>query len=806
MSDAPRGRSERAFRALGAFVVRWRIALLTLDVLLTLALSGVIASRLEVHNSNDSFLPSSGPVHEAMEALRASFGDDQTFLLLVEGEVFDLDYLARLRALHEDVARIDLGEAADAAPAGTSGGGDGFDDVGWGDVAGGSVVEEVTSLVNVREIAWTEGALHVGGLLDAWPSPAELPALRVRVLGSDVPAAQLVAGSGEMSMMAVRTVPLSHDEVTEVFLALQEVIARHQAPGFQVGIGGASALYAELDGFTMRDMLRLGSAVVFALIAVMLLLFRSPARVFGPLTAVAHAGVWTLGLMAVLGIPLTLVTLILWPMLLCVGVGAAIHVQEVFLDARAEGLDRDEAVRRALGLAGVPVALTAATTAAGLLSFTLADIPPVRELGLLGAFGVGATFVQTVTWVPAFLALDRARPDARTSRGLAIGEVFVGWCNAASRGVVGRRRTLWATAAVVLLGLLFASQVEVAHDTLSFLPRTHAVRATFDRIDTEIGGTNTVSILVEADDVRRQEVFQALQQVEDTLKDFRDPSGARVVTSTDGIGAMVREGWRALHESDPAFYALPDTGRGLKETLLFLETGDPATLGRALTPDGRQALVTARMRWRDSNVYHELLSEIPERFEAAPDVRVRATGSVVNHLAVEHKLSSGFFRSFGGALLVITVFMVLMLRDLRLGLIAMLPNLAPIVMVLGLMGLVGARIDVQNVLISSLVIGVAVDDTIHFLHHFKRLHRQTGDVEAAIAGALHHAGRAIVATTIVLGVGFAAFLASSMPTVRLFGVLVTAAVCFALIADLLFAPALLRLVYRRVEAGVPHSP
>ena len=146
--------------------------------------------------------------------------------------------------------------------------------------------------------------------------------------------------------------------------------------------------------------------------------------------------------------------------------------------------------------------------------------------------------------------------------------------------------------------------------------------------------------------------------------------------------------------------------------------------------------------------------------------------------------------------LFVAVFMVFMLRDLKLGLIAMLPNLFPIALVLGAMGWLGVPIDLNSLLVASIALGIAVDDTVHFLHHFKEAMIKTcGDVERSIGLAVSTAGRAMVMTSIILIGGFAVFGFASTEASARFGLLTAATIVCALIVDMTVLPAVLRWLY-----------
>jgi hypothetical protein len=152
------------------------------------------------------------------------------------------------------------------------------------------------------------------------------------------------------------------------------------------------------------------------------------------------------------------------------------------------------------------------------------------------------------------------------------------------------------------------------------------------------------------------------------------------------------------------------------------------------------------------------------------------------------------------AFLVITMIMIILLRGFRLGIIAMVPNLLPIVMIMGVMGVGDIPIDMSTILIASISIGVAVDDTIHLLHHYRVNLAATGNVETSIQRAMSHSGRAMVTTSLILVLGFAAYLAASVANIQRFGLLVSLTAILALLIDLIFAPALLRTFYGRLPS------
>jgi hypothetical protein len=222
----------------------------------------------------------------------------------------------------------------------------------------------------------------------------------------------------------------------------------------------------------------------------------------------------------------------------------------------------------------------------------------------------------------------------------------------------------------------------------------------------------------------------------------------------------------------------------------------------------RYARVTLKVPWQDALLYIPFISDVTDRFSEAfgnrrlaggEPMQVTATGIMSLFGRIIHAAMYSAAQSYGIALVVITVMMILLIGDLKLGLISMIPNLAPIITVLGLMGWLAINLDMFTMLIASIVIGLAVDDTIHFMYNFKRYYLQTGDVREAVENTLMTAGRAMLTTSVVLSLGFFIFMFAAMNNLFYFGLLAGSAVLLALASDLLLAPALMALAINRRE-------
>ena len=825
------------FRRWAEFVLGHRLLCLAGVLLVTAGSVYQIKHHLRVDMDIEAFLESSSDTRVSLDVFRDTFGRDDRFLVMVEGDVFSTGYLEKLRRLHDELGTLDLdlesvGESRRATPAAPLppeppdddfgdfedddfGDGDGDE---WAGLEGGSIFEEITSLVNVRrtrgrQVMDADGnpaiEIDVGELMTPWPTAEALPAFREAVLSDPTKVGSIVSADGKLSLLMLRTQVMNEDDTLEVYEAVGEITAKYEDETFRVVRSGLPALTGSLRNLILSEFRMLFALCLLVFIAVMLALFRHPVGVVSPLLVVILSGIWTFGLMATLDMPMTMLTNIMPSFIICIGMGDSVHVLSVYRDARREGLDNHAAIVEALATTGVPVLFTTITTIMGLLSFNVGTTGAVAELGNAGAFGVGMALLHTLVTLPMVLSLNtKSMLGVSESGEKDFIDHFVGFCSMLSKRY--RRGTLLVALTLTVIAGVGISKVRVWHDPLSWIPSTDPTKATFAIVDEQLGGSSNVQLLIETKSgIKDLALIEGMAKLEEYVLAFEHPGEyAEIVGGVTSVLDFIRETNRALHGGDQAHYTIPKTQQELADILFLFESASPSQLRFMASTDLKVTQMTIRVKWLEATSYRPFT----EYLEAGIDTyigdkaNVRPTGIAYTMLTTVSALITNVLRSFSVAVLVITLFMIVLLRDLRLGLIAMVPNLLPIVLVAGIMGFADIRIDMANLLIASIAIGIAVDDTIHFLHRY-RVHRDTyGDVELAISDALSHAGRAMTGTTIILGLGFSVYFSSVMRNLQNFGLLIALTVILALLIDLIFGPALIRTVFGTKPTAEPGGP
>ena len=728
-----------------------RVALLLLVV--TAVLGHQAATQLRIDNSLDEYLDTDDDVRLRLERFHAQFGRAEVFLVLAVGEVFSAEYLDRLRAL----------EAATNADPGP--------------------LEEVTSLLTARHVEAGSAFVRVEQVGDG-------DDIRARAASSPALVGHLLEAHGRASAIMVRT-PVGDDKASHaMYRRLLDLAQTHDAPGFRIHVAGAPALAAAINARMLGDAYRsLGLALL--LMAVLLaLLFRHPLAVIGPLVVSLLAIVWTFGAMAALGFPMTGMHNILPTFLLTAGLCDSVHLLTVYRDEVAHRTPRD-AAQAALRSTRVPIVLTSLTTGAGMLGFTATRLGVTTDFGLFAALGVLFAMVLSLTLLPMLLSTRWAAGLRRTDRRPALVDRVVRAL--IHTALVYPTRVLVGALVVAAVAGVGIASLRVAHNPVRFLPADDPVRAAFEAADLHLGGTVNLEVEIDAgpDGLKSPELVAAWADLERHLRNHEHVGG------TASLLDVLRETWSALNAGRDA-PSLPPTRPAVAQTLLAFELGDPAQLGRFMTSDARYGRLSVRVPWLDAAEYRPLAKWLATgATQTIGDrARVRPTGGVYTLLTIIDSLIEDMVRSFGLALALVGLLLVLLLRSLRLGLLAMVPNVLPIVVTLGLMGFLGIPLDMFNLLLASVAIGVVVDDTVHFFHHIATRRRAGDALDDAVRHAGRHAGRAMVATSIVLCLGFGAFATAAMVNLVQFGLLLVVTIAGALLAELLVGPALLRMLGR----------
>jgi len=799
-----RDRIETGFEAWGRVVARhpW-LAIASMLLVTVVFASGLGDLRYET--STDRFLDANDPARVDYDAFRREFVNDDTLLLVLHGdEIFSFDFLERLRALHEDLEReIPL-------------------------------LDEVTSLVNARVTRGSEDELIVEDLLADWPeSEADLAEVAARVHANPVYRNILLSEDGHYTTVTINVVPgsskatadaalagfeekpkaahgrelelppvLMNEELQLVMEKLLGVVERHRSADFPIWVTGNPEITYALTQAGRRDMPRYAGLATLLIIVFLSLLFRRVSGVVLPLTVVTLPLLATLGIMGWLSLPLTPTTQQLPSFLLVVCIGDAVHLLTLFYRRYDAGADEHEAMAQALGHSGLAVVMTSVTTAVGLGSFAFADLTPLAELGIAAPSGVMLALVYSVVLLPALVAVLplRRRPvGAAGGRGGSLDLLLAGLGDFSCRRpwlVV----TIWC--GLVVVSIYGATRLEIAHRPLEWFDPDHPTRIAAETTNRVMRGFMPLEVVVdsgtpnglhEPDTMRRIEALQDLARE----VDVDEVHVGQVISLAD----ILKETHQALNANDPAFYAIPEDRELIAQEMLLFENSGSDDLNELVDSRFQRARVRLSVTYHDGFRYLALVKAMDEGASRifGDTASAQTTGLVKLWLRTFDAMLSSTARSYAIAILTIAPLMILLVGELRLGLLSLIPNLAPILMGMALMAYLGIHFDMFTMMIGTIVIGIAVDDTIHFMHGFRRNFRRGASAPEAVHQTLLSTGRALLITSLVLASGFFVQLTGTLVGSRNVGLITGLTILIAVLADLILSPALVVLAARFEE-------
>jgi predicted RND superfamily exporter protein len=796
-----RERIEVAFESWGHFAFRARWLVIALMALLTVALASGTA-RLTYEMSTENFLDPDDPERASYDAFRSQYANDDTILLILHSErVFDFEFLEKLRSLHEDL-ETEIG-----------------------------IADEVTSLLNARVTRGSEDELIVEELLERWPRNAaelaaverlarENPVYRNTLISEDArfttvtvrvtpaglaPQADALAGFEEEGAAPTGRAPppiLQGEELIEVMEQLAGIVGLHANDGFPVYVTGNPEMSYSLLVSAREDMTRFAGISILLIAVLLLLVFRRVSGVVIPLLTVTLPLAATLGIMGMVGLPITPSTQQLPTFLLVVGVADSVHLLTIFYRSFDGGRSREDAIAYALRHSGLAVVMTSVTTAGALGSMVFADLVPIVGLGIAAPTGVMLALVYSVVLLPALVAVLPIQP--RRSASAAAERSPIDRALAATGDFCTGRPKLVVAIWALLIGasLTGAVQIPLSHTPLEWFPEGHPSRVAAEIANREMKGLMPLEVLIDTgaeNGLYEPEVMNRIERIQDFAR------GVRVNEMTPGqaisLVDILKETHRALNANDPVFYSVPQNRELIAQELLLFENSGSDDLGELVDPQFRKARINLLVNYENGIHYLPFVREIEAgaREIAGEYGEVETTGLVKLWLRSITAMLTSTAKSYSVALLVIAPLMILLIGEIRMGLLSLIPNLAPIVIGMGFMQAFGIPFDMFTLMIGTIAIGVAVDDTIHFMHGFLRYHRRGASVPLAVHETLLSTGRALVITSIALCSGFFVQMLGTMKSVQHVGLITGLMIATALLADLTLSPALVMLEVRREE-------
>lgn len=733
------------------------LLVLGLSLLATLRLFELPAfkPRLTLDPSTETLLPLNDKDRQVFERVRETFGDSDAVLLSIRLDpMFTPENLANIDELTRRLRQF-------------------------------PGVKSVFSLGTAPNVLAEGEDLEVSTFTEqAARDPAAIKSFPALIEANPIYRGVLVAADGVHTAFAIGLDGVGEERFRRDDYAGQfRQLARDITGSPEVWLAGSPVVKAASTSAMLRTLSFSVPMIYLITVMILFVAFRSARAVLATLLTVSVALLWTGATAVVLGMQLNLVSIITPPLIITLGLAYAIHLlSDYFNEGAVSAAERARRTRSVMIRVGTGLVLAGTTTIAGFVALMPNGLPAIRQFAVLSSVGVGYLFLLTLFFLPALLDLLRCGRQQRDWGEAATAR----WADRIA-AFDTRQRTPIIVVALVLVpvNLWLASGIPIGTDYIKSFREGNPVREEFQRINDTFQGASIVTIAIDTyvnDALTDPELVGGIDALQTWLR--AQPEVGQTVSYVDHLKLFNQ----SLNDNDPAFFAIPQDAAAIKQLLVFAG-GDG--IRRVIDARFRSALITVRIKVGDSIEISKFIERVEAQLaQLKPPLNGAITGAPVLATRTVNQIGQGQWISLALAAAAIWAMLALMFTSVRAGLWALLPNLVPVSIYFGTLRLLDIPLNPTNSLIASIVLGVAVDDTVHFLTRFNAAARATGSENTAVKTALRETLRPTTLTTLALCLGLLALTGSELVSQVQFGLLASFTLFLAWISEITLTPAL----------------
>ena len=716
--------------------------------------------RLEIDSSTENFMKEDDPARQFYEQFKQKFGSDTSTIILIKtDDVFTAPVLGVIQRLSDDIAQLD----------------------------GVTRVESLTTLQNIKG----EGDNLATELLVPPSIPtavSDLAQIRADALGSRVMVGNIVSRDAKASAIIVYTAAERADKQFNKRFStqIQTLIDDESSPGVVIYQLGGPLIDATVGDFILKDSMTFVPLSLAVLFALLLVSFRTLQGMVIPFVTGVLSIIWGLGLMAAFGLPINVLTAVIPSLILVIGATEDVHMLSEYHLLLKGGVEKLAAIRTTIERAALPVLITTATTVFGFASLVTSDLTMLIQFGYASALALIANFVVTIFALPIMLRMWRVPTRfARVDPDDLHGSTFERLIDRLGEFNLRYRVPIFVVSGLIVIASLVGWYgLRVNTEPLSFFPEQSLIRVRSSDLRQSLTGFSAFYVVVNsgrADGLKDPDLLRRIA----ALQEFLISTGEvdKTVSAADYLSKMHRE----MNGGNPGFERIPDTPDQIAQYLLLLE-GDE--LSKYVDFNASTATIVVRHHatgsWELTALLDRLGTYAREHFPER--VTVRETGrSILIHNAAD-SMSLNELVSLSSTFIVISIVHALFFRSVWMGLLSMVPNVIPVLLNFGLMGILGIPLNPGTAMIATIALGIAVDDTVHHVVTYWRELREHGDRRVAVFNTMRAQSRPIIRVSLALAGSFLVLAFSQFVPIRQFGILSAFVMLVAMVSELVLTP------------------
>lgn len=730
------------------------------------------ASQIRTDFNLEGFYPEEDPVIEDYDLLETEFGRDDNTILIG----FSSDSLISHSVL-SDIEKLTTQ----------------FEEI--------NNIESVRSITNAQQIQNRNDRLTFSDYIDTIPKETEaLRQLKEQLTTDPFLEGALINSSGNTTAFLLRiveeqnTYPNRNEIITEIESIIQEFSGSYEF--HKSGIPYFRNQYVNLLNGEIIIYIGFSS---FLIILLLWYLYRSIWGVLFPMIIVWTTLLFTVAIIHLTGGYLEIMSSTIAPILLCVGVADSIHMISKYDDAREKGSDKRSSIIEMLTTLGSATFLTSVTTAIGFASLLSSSVMPMAKFGLYTAIGVLLAYVITIFFLPVALSKSRKSRVFNEKSGSFYPLISRVLNKITALNRLHYKKILFLGFIGTILVFTGVRHVDVNGKVFDDLGEDTELMRDSQFFSEQLTPQFPLEFIIdskEQDGVLKHDLLKRLVDLENYLLQYEE------IERIAGLHLLMQEVHELLSNSDST---MPDDDATVAQYALLLEINDAPMLERLVNFDYSKLRVTAFTEDAGSKRINEMRDSIRVYLsENFPNQEITLTGTTILSADLTNKIVFSLAWSILIAVVAISIIMTLLFRNLYMVFISLIPNLIPLLAIAGVMGFFNVDIKPSTAVIFTIALGIAVDDSIHYLARFRIEHMRSGALFASLTKTTVQTGRAIIVTSLILIAGFGTLITSAFTSTAMMGILVCTTIAAALIADLFVLPSLFYLIKPKLSFKKEH--
>jgi len=592
---------------------------------------------------------------------------------------------------------------------------------------------------------------------------------------------------------------------------IKDVLKKPQYAGHLTYYPVGQSAATEYDLKVLKQMGAFNLAAILVIMALLWFLFRSVSAIVWPVVIVVLSIIWTVGIAAWAGFTVTSFIMLMVMLLITIGVTDAIHVLSGYIFHRDKGFDHKTSLRAVYKSEGGAMLLTAITNMVGILALNITPIVPIKVFAMMSAAGIALALFFTLYLLPLLLDVWAPSPkkeeEARRNRLSALmGRLIPDFTPLiknqlekvlplSKKYAAGFLAVFVITFGICLFG---ATKIKVDTDPVGQYPKDSAMRRSVAVVDKNMMGAHNLELFM---DLGKENAFldPSVLNIMDELQHKIETKYKRLIVRTSSLSDVTKDAYKKLNGGDESKYIIPADPQVLSQTLFLFNNANPDDRRRYVSDNYSKSHISIQVHNTGSAEYQELFNQMQKDIDEAvaalkpkyPDAKIAVTGMLALLMKAADYLVWNELQSFVFALCAVSMILFVVFSSFKAGLIALIPNLIPSILTFGLMGFFGIPLDFFTMMIAPVIIGVSIDDTVHFVNQYMNEVAKDGDIERALEHTIRESGLAIMFTSLVLGFGFCIMAFSSSTGISNVGKFGSLAVFAGLLNDLFLLPVII---------------